>query len=327
MKRLQRFLPTLITLLGLGFVVYFLAFKVSLKEIGAYLRNGNLGLMGLSLLLILVMVLLKGVRWSYLLKMQGVSYPVWDSYLIYMGSLFWGTVTPGRMGDFMKVLYLKRDRKMGLGLGMSSVLVDRVFDLYILLILGCLGLLLHPLPDNPNMVKGVWIFFAILVMVTIVAFNKKTGEWLIKTVFQKAMGDKLSGHADQAFHDFHRGMESFYRPALLWPALLTVMSYILFFIGCWFLALSLNINIGPAYLAFCIAVVNIVSLVSFAGVGTREGALLILFGLEHFSQSQAMAYDAVFVFVGTILICALGFLAYLLKPVKFGKDSLLSDEP
>jgi uncharacterized protein (TIRG00374 family) len=83
-----------------------------------------------------------------------VSYPVWDSYLIYMGSLFWGTVTPGRVGDFMKVLYLKRDRAMSIGKGMSSVLVDRVFDLYILLILGCLGLLIHPLPDNPNPGQG-----------------------------------------------------------------------------------------------------------------------------------------------------------------------------
>jgi uncharacterized protein (TIRG00374 family) len=258
--------------------------------------------------------------------MQGVAYPIWDSYLIYMGSLFWGTVTPGRMGDFMKVFYLKRDRNMSMGMGMSSVLVDRVFDLYILLILGCMGLLLHPLPDNPNMVKGVWIFFGILVMVTILAFHKKTGEWLMKTVFQRALGDKLHGHADQAFRDFHKGMGSFYRPSLLWPILLTAISYVLFFTGCWCMALALNIGIGPYYLAFCIAVVNIVSLVSFAGVGTREGALLLLFGLEHFQQSQAMAYDAAFVFVGTVLICALGFLAYLVKPVQFGKDSTLADE-
>jgi hypothetical protein len=282
--------------------------------------------MALSFLLILLMVYLKGVRWSYLLKMQGVSYPIWDSYLIYMGSLFWGTVTPGRVGDFMKVLYLKRDRAMSMGKGMSSVLVDRVFDLYILLILGCMGLLLHPLPDNPNLVKGVWIFFGILVMVTVLAFHKKTGEWLVKTVFQKALGDKLHGHADQAFRDFHQGMESFYRPSLLWPVLLTATSYVLFFTGCWFMALALNIEIGPYYLAFCIAVVNIVSLVSFAGVGTREAALLLLFGLEGIAKSQAMAFDTVFVFVGTVLICCLGFLAYLAKPVKFGKDSPLSDE-
>jgi uncharacterized protein (TIRG00374 family) len=310
----------------LGFIAYLLTYKVSPNEIWSYLQKADLGLVALALLLVLVMVFLKGVRWSYLLKMQGVSYPIWDSSLIYLGSLFWGTVTPGRVGDFMKVLYLKRDRAMSIGKGMSSVLVDRVFDLYILLILGCAGLLLHPLPDNPNLVRGVWVFFGILVLATVLAFHKKTGEWLMRRVFQKALGDKLRGHADQAFRDFHQGMESFYRPSLLWPALLTVTSYVLFFAGCWFMALALNIEIGPYYLAFCIAVVNIVSLVSFAGVGTREGALLLLFGLEHFSQSQAMAYDAVFFFVGTILVCALGFLAYLTKPVKFEKDSPLSDE-
>jgi hypothetical protein len=97
----------------------------------------------------------------------------------------------------------------------------------------------------------------------------------------KGLGDKLHGHADQAFRDFHQGYGVVLPPALLWPvALLTVMSYVLFFTGCWFMALALNIGIGPAYLAFCIAVVNIVSLVSFAGVGNpgRRVAFVVRLG-------------------------------------------------
>jgi hypothetical protein len=320
---MKKFTPWVLTILGGLLFAYFLA-KTDLEATWGHIRQADLGLLALSFLLVVAMIYVKGVRWSYLLKMQGVSYPVWDSFLIYLGSLFWGTFTPGRAGDFMKVLYLKRDRNLGIGMGMSSVLVDRVFDLYILLILGCVGLLLNPLSDNPHLVRGVWLFFALLLAVSFLAFHKKTGEWLMKTVFQKALGDRLHGHADQAFRDFHKGMASFYRWTLLWPVVLTVLSYVVFFIGCWLMAHALGIEISAFYLAFCIAVVNIVSLLSFAGVGTREGALLLLFGLHQIPQSQTMAFDGVFFFIGSALICVLGFLAYLMKPVKFDKDSPLS---
>jgi len=321
---MKRLLPTLMTLLGVALLIYIL-WKANLPATWGKLKQTRILWAALSLVFILIMIWLKGVRWSYLLKMQGVSYPIWDSFLIYMGSLYWGTVTPGRMGDFMKVLYLKRDRKMGLGLGMSSVLVDRVFDLYILLVLGCLGLLLHPLPNNPRLVQGVWIFFATLILISYLAFNRKTGEWLMKTIFQKAMGDKLKGRADQAFQEFHQGMESFYRPAILWPTLLTVTSYAFFFTGCWFLAVALGIDLSLFYLTFCVAMCNLVSLLSFAGVGTREGTIILLFHLVNIEEQTALAYDALFVFVAIILICVLGFFCYLAKPVKFGKDSLTGE--
>lgn len=320
---MKKFIPTLFTILGVGLLAVVLV-KVPLGDTWIKLRNTQWGLAGIGLVLILLMILIKGVRWSYLLRMQGVSYPVWDAFLIYLGSLYWGTVTPGRVGDFIKVLYLRRDRGMSVGQGMSSVLVDRVFDLYILLILGCTGLMLHPLPGHPELMKGVWVFFGILILISFLAFHRKTGEYLVKTVFQKALGDKLQGHAEDAFQDFHKGMEAFYRPAILWPIFLTAASYVTFFTGCWVLALAMGIGIKATYLAFCIAVVNIVSLVSFAGVGTREATFILLFGLQGFTQSEALAYSTLFFVVGSIGICLIGFLAYLMKPVKFEKDAPLS---
>jgi hypothetical protein len=70
-------------------------------------------------------------------------------------------------------------------------------------------------------------------------------------------------------------------------------------------------------------VVNIVSLLTFAGMGTREGAVILLFGLEHISRSQALAYSLVLLFVGTVLISAAGFWAYLARPLKFDASGAL----
>ena len=60
-------------------------------------------------------------------------------------------------------------------------------------------------------------------------------------------------------------------------------------------------------------------------MGTREGALILLFGLVSMRQDQALAYSILILFVGSILFSSLGFLCYLLKPIQlkglFKKES------
>ena len=306
-----------ILLIAVGVALFvFILSKVDMPTILSQLKKTDPLLCAGTVAAFLVMVILKGIRWSYLLKMQGYRYSIWNCFLIYMASLYWGNITPGRAGDFMKVLYLKEDLNLSMGTGMTSVLVDRVFDLYILLILGCLGILIYPMPADPHLIQLVWFFFGFLVVATVLAFNRKIGEFLIKAVFQKVMGSQMKEKTNQAFEDFHKGMEAFYSPRLIFPIFLSLLSYLVFFWGCGLLAKAIGLDINLFYLSFAISVVNIVSLLTFLGMGTREGALILLFGLISLSREQAMAYSILLLFVGTILFTILCFFCFLLKPVR-----------
>jgi uncharacterized membrane protein YbhN (UPF0104 family) len=108
-------------------------------------------------------------------------------------------------------------------------------------------------------------------------------------------------------------MESFYRPAIAYPVFLSVIAYVFFFGGCYLLAMSIHLPINVLYLTFCVSVVNIVSLVTFLGLGTRDAALIILFKLVGF-QDQAEAYSMLLFFVGVILFSLVGLGCYVLKP-------------
>ncbi len=310
---MKKYLPIII---GLGLFVFIL-FKIDIPKTWGLLKNADLALCALGLLTFIIMVFLKGVRWSYLLRMQGQAYSVWNCFLIYMGSLFWGNVTPGRVGDFIKIFYLQEDLKLPIGKAMPSVLVDRVFDLYLLLILGGAGILLYPMPVDPVLIKTVWIFFGVLFAITLLAFNQKIGGAILKTVFQRLMKKEHKEITDKAFDDFHDGMGAFYKPSLLIPILLSTASYLIYFWGCEELAHSIGLSaIGFTFIAFSISVVNIVSLVTFLGMGTREGALIILFSLVHLTSDQAVAYSILILFVGSILFSFLGFFCFLIKPIK-----------
>jgi uncharacterized protein (TIRG00374 family) len=173
------------------------------------------------------------------------------------------------------------------------------------------------MPIDPNLLHLVWVFFAVLIAITILAFNQKIGGVLLKAVFHRMMKQEHQDSTNKAFKDFHGGMAAFYKPTLLIPVLLTMGSYCVFFWGCGLLAQSIGLNISLYYLAFTISVVNIVSLLTFLGMGTREGALIILFKLISLSQVQALAFSLMLFFIGTLLFSVLGYLCFLLKPISW----------
>jgi uncharacterized protein (TIRG00374 family) len=299
----------------LGIVCFALIFnKIDWPKTWGYLKTTNVSLCVAAIACLILMIYIKGIRWSYLIKMQGRHYSVWNCFLIYMSTLTMGNFTPGRAGDFAKILYLNKDLKFSTGTSMASTLVDRVFDLYLLLILGGIGILAYPMSIDPNLIKAVWAFFAVLIVVTLLAFNQKIGGTLLKAVFQRMMKQEHKEKTDKLFEDFHRGMECFYKPALFYPIFLSLLAYVSFFIGCYLLALAMNLSINILYLSFCISVVNIVSLLSFLGMGTRDGALYILFKMVSL-QDQAEAYSMLFFFIGLVVFNLVGLICFYLKPI------------
>jgi uncharacterized protein (TIRG00374 family) len=312
---MKRYIPVVV-----GVLLFGLIFRtVNIPDTWVILKKADWSLLFLSVLSLVAMVYLKGIRWSFLLRMQGASYSVWNCFLIYMATLLLGNVTLGRAGDFAKVFYLKRDLRFSTGTSMASVLVDRVFDLYLLLILGCAGILSYPLPVDPALIKSVWAFFVILVAVTLLAFNKKIGGFLLKAAFQRLMKKEHRDQTDKIFEDFHKGMSAFYKPSILIPALLSLTAYLVFFEGCHMIAMSIGLTINILYLSFCVSVVNIVSLITFLGMGTREGALFILFGLISIGKDQAMAFSLLLLFIGIFIFSLLGLICFYLKPIPMGK--------
>ena len=119
-----------------------------------------------------------------------------------------------------------------------------MFDLYILLLLGCLGILLYPLPSYPGLARAVEILLIVLSVLSALVLNWKVGGIILQSVFQRMMRSSLEARTDQAFEDFHRGLEAYARPAILLPLLLTALSYVLLFAACKCLAQSIGLRIG-----------------------------------------------------------------------------------
>ena len=309
-----------VLVVAIGIALFgFVLKSIDIDATWVLLKQADWKLCFLSLAFFVLMTYLRGVRWSLLLKMQGYSYSVWNCFMVYMASMYWGNITPGRAGDFVKILYLKEDLKLPVGLGMANVLVDRVLDLYLLLVLGGLGILLNPMPADPvstHLMMAVKYLFVLLLVMTLLGFNKRIGGVLLKAAFQRLMKKEHREKTDRVFEDFHEGVDSFYNPNFLLAVFFSAAAYGAAFEGCYLLAQALNLPVSFFYLTFTVSVVNIVSLLTFLGLGTRDVAIQKLFGLISIAREPAEAYSFLLFLIGTVLFTFVCFFCSLLKPIQ-----------
>lgn len=89
-------------------------------------------------LLFLPQLMLRSMRWRLLVHDQGHRMGVLESVSAYAFSILMGTVTPGRLGEFIKVAHL-RAQGQPYSKAAVSVIADRVLDILILVVLCAVG--------------------------------------------------------------------------------------------------------------------------------------------------------------------------------------------
>jgi len=305
----------LFQLIGVFMFVYIL-YKVDMKNVISLLVGAQYAILAIALALTFGFVVLKALRWKCLLAMQGIDYEVKDCFLAYLASMYVGLVTPGRLGDFVKVIYLKTDKNVTLGRGFSSVVADRLFDLLILIAMAFSGVLAFALTRNMLIVILSWI---LVFMVTVFVFlNERFGRPMVRALFRVFMPKKMGSGLEAQFEDFYSGIGQLKKLAIFVPLLLSVLTYLVLYIQCYLIANALDISITLLNIAFCISAANLISLlpISISGIGTRDATLIAMFSRLHLSRESALSFSIMFLFVSNISACVMGAIAWFRKPLK-----------
>jgi|MudIll2142460700_1097286.scaffolds.fasta_scaffold129992_2 hypothetical protein len=95
-------------------------------------------IVGRAFLLSLSMLLLKFVRWHVLLRINQYRLPLMSSLSIYGSGMFWGLVSPGRMGEFSRCFVLKQHFGIPYSQSAALIIFDRLYDL-LFIVMACLS--------------------------------------------------------------------------------------------------------------------------------------------------------------------------------------------
>jgi uncharacterized protein (TIRG00374 family) len=298
-----------------------LALILSRIDIGGVMRRVStvqLPLLAIAVLLYPLLVMLKAWRWRLLLRQQGVDYAMGPAFLAYNSGLAAGYVTPGRVGELIKALYLRNDKGLTTGRALSSVVLERVLDLYALLATAVAGIVLIAMPRA---------LFTLSVPVLLVA---GLGPLLILLPFirRRLMGvmDRAATHfvpgrykedVAHSLNGFQSGMDQLLVMPLVLPLAITVISYLVFYGQCYLVALSLGLPMAYGFVAFCVSLGSLMALlpISVAGLGVRDIAFITVFGTKGLAPELAISYSLLFLLVFNVFGGAIGALAWLAKPL------------
>ena len=315
-KSIAKSLTKYSRLIGL-LLLAFLLLKIDLRATFATLLSVNVWPLVVAIVANVPQLGLKALRWRFLLSLQGVSYRPLRAMLAYFSSVYMGLFTPGRVGEFDKAVYLQQDTALSLGEAMSSVFVDRLFDLYALIAAGCYGLLVFAsLVEFP-----VWGILLVLVgliasiLIVYQPFGHRVSRMILRLPLLKRSFPSLLEQVDS----FYAKLKLLFQPKLLVAIAITLVAHLIFYIQCYLIVLALGLPLQFRFILFAMALVNLVNLlpVSISGLGTREAILSLLFAEVQLPSEMAVAYAALVIVVFYVAAGLLGAAAWSAAPLRF----------
>ncbi|MGM0519934.1 MAG: lysylphosphatidylglycerol synthase transmembrane domain-containing protein [Campylobacterota bacterium] len=305
-----------LTYLGVFIFIYILS-SLDFTVVYSQMKNIEISYLVLAFLLNFPMIYFKSYRWQQILKQQKVSISLKKAFEYYMSSLYLGFITPGRVGEFSRVLYIKNlFKEMDYGSIFSSVVLDRLFDLYLLVILTTIGFVYLSLSVD---ILYILLFLSIFFILPFL---------IIKTsVFIKILNftaSKVSiSFQEQTAHFVSNFVSTIKDTAsiknFLKFSFYTVLSYVIFFTQAYLISLSLGMNISLLVITCIMAISNTISLlpISISGIGTRD-LILIYFLIPLGFTSEVSVLFSNFILVIFFIGCALiGFFYTLKNPLVF----------
>ncbi|MDQ5823905.1 MAG: flippase-like domain-containing protein [Chloroflexota bacterium] len=251
-----------------------------LEKVWSALAGADFRLVALSIALYVPFLVVKAARWRLVSAAMNVTLSWGDAWRIYGIGLAAGTFTPGQAGDALKAWYVQR-QGYTLARGLGSSVLDRLFDVAALAVLGLLGVLVYGgrfAGQTPVLV--VWAL-ACVAAVAFLAWNRSR-TWAVNLVARRLArfggGEKAGGWSLDA-------------GTLAYAVLLTLASFAISIFRVWLLAASVGVFLGPLEVSGFVGLTTAAALVpvTVGGVGTRDAIAALAFTQLGLDPAQGIA--------------------------------------
>ncbi len=307
--KLKNFLP----ILGICIFIY-IFYDIGIEKVISVLKNIPLLFLFLSILLSFPRILLSTYKWQIIAKRQGISVKYSSLIKFNFIGLFYGTITPLWLGDYIRIPYIKKESGKSLGTCASNVLIDQLIEFSALFILALAGSFVL-FPKFPHLFLFFLLFFFIFLFVFLFFKEKKRSEKIFSLISKLLLPDRIKSLMANEFDAFYEDIPS--TRSIFAPLFIEVISYIVFFSQIYLISYSLHLPIPYFDFILIYPIASLVGLIpiTISGFGTREGTLILLLSLYGVEKNFALALSLAG-YVITMLIPAFigGVLSFLHKP-------------
>lgn len=282
---MKRFISIFVSLIILG-VIYS---KIDFARLIEVFQNSDRIWMAISLGMVVPLTLVTSWRLQQLMP-SGSRLGFFEANRLILAASVLNMVLPSKMGEIAKAYFMKQRGHLGGSLSLSLVIFEKACDILSLLLWCVFGLLFYPEKD--------WLFW---VMTTAVALGLGIGLFLLASrkfayffflVAKRIAPKKIRLKLEKMQESWGEMHDYFWRDKgqLLKIAITSIFIWFLHLLQIWFFILALNAwtpfitSLALSPLAIFAGLLPL----TFAGVGTRDAAL-VLFYQPYFDEATAAA--------------------------------------
>ena len=316
--RLLKFFKKIMPFIGIIILIY-LVLDIGTQEIISTFLKISPVYIFFAATLTLPRVLIRNYGWQLILKKQNINVSYLKSLKIFLIGYFYGSITPGYIGQLMRIPYLKDETSEPVGKLFVNTFVEealRTLSLYILMVAGAF-VISDKIPEALPIASGVLIITIIIYWFFI---KKERGESLFYFFIKFFIPKKLKPYFNKFVDTFYKDFPSV--KDLLYPFVVSFPTWAIIYSQIYILGLSLDIEVPYLIFLLIYAIANVIALIPItsAGLGTREATLIFLLSFYGVSEEKAIVISLAGHLLTDVLTGFYGFILSVFESRKNKKE-------
>lgn len=218
-------------------------------------------------------------------------------------------ILPAKIGDVVRVLYLKL-YGMKIEDSLASIIFIRILDLVAAGLLAMSFIFIGFKIPIINKYASLLIGACLLIFLGLTTFKKVTSFSHILDVIENKIALKFTKGLIKVGKGMHVGLSGLFstRRILIKCILFSLAIWFFEILTCYFVALSMNIDVPIFFMIFGVAIANIAKIIPATpgGIGFYEGIIVIVFSAANVGYNDALTIAILDHFIKNIFIIILG---------------------
>jgi len=303
-------------LIGIAIFAFILIYKIDLKETLFVFYRLDFFYFFLAIIIMVIASTIKPFRWQYILKTLNINYSFWNTYKLYFVGLFMGVITPGRIGEAGKILYLRKDHHP-LDKSLISIIIDRLADVLFLITFGFVGLFFF-FSFFKTLIFSIAFFAIIGIILFLLIIKNKGAKIILKKAIFFLTPAKYKQKIEKSFLKFIKILKLYKFKNYFSIFFITTLCWLPSYAAVYFLAKSVGITEASFfYLAISITITSLITIlpISISGIGTREASLLLLLAPLGILPEQIISFSLLIFFANFVVMPLIGLYCWVINPL------------
>ncbi|MDP6943018.1 MAG: lysylphosphatidylglycerol synthase transmembrane domain-containing protein, partial [Myxococcota bacterium] len=273
------------------------------QEIGAVLSTADPVRFAQATLCWLCISAIKAWRWQQLLAAQGIDVPYRRACHWYCAGLFLGGVSPGRLGELVKVGFI-RDLGHPMGRALFSSVLDRLFDLMVLPVVAIVGMALYGTVFADEMFIGLLALGAIAVVGLVTWWAGDRVMRLVAVPVRALMPPAMREEASLTVEDFLRDFRALRLGDWVRHGVVTALCWVLYGAAAVLLARGIGLAVAPVWIGVAVLAAALAGLIpiTVSGIGTRDAVLAGFFARVGIGTAPAIALSTLLLGLNLVVV-------------------------